>query len=147
MDKKYVAAHFKTSGLKMTAQRRVIIDVLLKHSREHINLDQILGEARLKNHKVSGATIFRNIVFLERSGLINKMKLSDNKSYYQLQNIGAAEGHHDHLLCEKCGKIVEFYSEKLEKIQEKVASDNGFKISKHRMEIYGICRNCRLDDK
>ncbi len=145
MDKKYMAAHFKTAGLKMTVQRLVIIEVLLKHSREHINLERILDEARLKNPAVSGATVFRNIVFLERSGLISKMKLGDNKSYYQLQKAGAAEGHHDHLLCEKCGRIVEFYSEKLEKLQEKVAADNGFKISRHRMEIYGICKNCRAE--
>ncbi|HNY12313.1 MAG TPA: transcriptional repressor [Candidatus Wallbacteria bacterium] len=147
MNKSYITLHFKTSGLKMTAQRSVIIDVLLRHSREHINLEQILAEARANNPAVSGATVFRNIVFLEKTRLISKMKLQDNKSYYQLQKAGTAEGHHDHLLCEKCGKIVEFYSEKLEKLQEKVASENGFEISRHRMELYGVCRTCRTKNK
>ncbi len=55
----------------------------------------------------------------------------------------ANKPHHDHLICESCGKIVEFENEEIEKLQHKIAEESGFKLTDHLMQLYGICRECQ----
>ncbi|MEZ7890725.1 MAG: transcriptional repressor [Candidatus Wallbacteria bacterium] len=138
--------YLKTLGLKITNQRKIIIEVLLKNHGRHLSLEQILSEAKKNNPKISLATVFRNINFLEKENLLTKMKLDDNKSYYELcldfKGSKHTSTHHDHLICESCGIIIEFYNDEIEKLQKKIALDFNFKISRHKMELYGICGNC-----
>lgn len=143
MDKSTILFKIKSSGLKITRQREIIIDVLIESSGKHLNLEQIQKNARHGMANISAATIYRNITFLEKNSIIKKFIGSDKKSYYEIEERSARNKHHDHFFCHSCGAIIEFYSPEIEKLQEKIALETGFEISDHRLEIYGTCRKCR----
>ena len=58
----------------------------------------------------------------------------------------ANKPHHDHLICTECGKIIEFENEKIEALQEKIAKENGFKLTEHLMQLYGVCPECQKEN-
>ncbi len=142
LDKKNILACIKSGGLKLTRQREVIISVLIENKGRHLNLDQILENSHAHHANISAATIYRNITFLEKSGIIKKFTGHDKKSYYEIEERGASHRHHDHFFCLKCGAIIEFYNHEIENLQQKIARDTGFKILDHKLEIYGECNKC-----
>lgn len=142
MDEKSILARIKAGGLKITRQREVIITVLIENKGNHLNLEQILEKSHIYHDNISAATIYRNMTFLEQNGIIKKFTGHDKKSYYEIEARGEAHKHHDHLFCVKCGEIIEFYNQQIEKLQQKIARETGFKILDHKLEIYGECRKC-----
>lgn len=146
MEKKCILARIKAGGLKITRQREVIITVLIENKGKHLNLEQILESSHAYHDNISAATIYRNITFLEKSGIIKKFTGHDKKSYYEIEERGAAQKHHDHFFCVKCGAIIEFYNQELEKLQRWIAKESGFVISDHRLEIYGKCAKCASEN-
>lgn len=144
MEKKGIMARMKAGGLKATKQREVIITVLTENKGKHLNLEQILERSQARLANISAATIYRNVTFLEKSGIIKKFTGHDKKSYYEIEERGASRKHHDHFFCVKCGAIIEFYSREIEELQRSIAKQTGFKISDHRLEIYGECAKCVL---
>ena len=93
------------------------------------------------NPRVGYATVYRTLKLLKECGLAAERHFDDGQARYEPTE--EAEQHHDHIICERCGKIVEFNSEELEKLQERIARFLGFVVSRHRMELYGICAECR----
>ena len=77
---------------------------------------------------------------LQKAGLVKAHYFGDNEAVFEI-NLDPKE-HHDHLICESCRKIVEFSNLQIEGLQEQVAKKNGFRLTRHRMELYGICKNC-----
>jgi len=142
-EKNGLIGEFKKRGLKMTRQRSAIIDVVLETRDRHLSFEDILEAAKKIDPRVSAATVYRNILFLENAGMISRIKLPDKKSYFEKSGIVASEKkHHDHFICDICGGITEFFSPDIEELQDKIASSMNFTIKSHRMEIYGICSGC-----
>ncbi len=103
-------------------------------------LQEFLAE---RGHAVSVTTIYRNFPAFERAGIIRRT------TFQEEQNQGAAtyehvwgRGHHDHLLCESCGKRVEFHYDAIEILQQEVARKHGFTLVKHHLELVGLCPEC-----
>ena len=97
--------------------------------------------SRSVNPRVGYATVYRTLKLLKECGLAAERHFDDGQARYE-----AVEGeaqHHDHIICERCGKIVEFASQELERLQERIGRFLGFVVSRHRMELYGICADCR----
>lgn len=86
------------------------------------------------------ATIYRVLTQFEAAGLVIRHHFESGQAVFELER----GRHHDHLICVKCGKIVEFVDESIESKQEQIAEENGFKISDHSLIIYGVCskENC-----
>jgi len=130
----------KKQNLKYTEQREKILKILFE-SEKHISADDIF--LIIKNDyshlNIGIATIYRTLSLLEDEKLVNSISYNNSGKKYELSN----KKHHDHIICEKCDKIVEFYDENIERIQEIVAINNGFKITNHSMQIYGICIECQ----
>jgi Fur family ferric uptake transcriptional regulator len=127
-------------GLKSTAQRDDIAKVFFSGDA-HYSVDDLYTAVRRVNPRVGYATVYRTLKLLKECGLAAERHFDDGQARYE--PIEETAQHHDHIICERCGKIVEFNSEELERQQERIARFLGFVVSHHRMELYGICADCR----
>lgn len=127
-------------GLKSTAQRDDIAKVFFSGDA-HRSVDELYTAVRRVNPRVGYATVYRTLKLLKECGLAAERHFDDGQARYEPTEETAQ--HHDHIICERCGKIVEFHSEELERLQERIGRFLGFVVSRHRMELYGICLDCR----
>jgi len=124
-------------GLKTTAQRELIVDVFL-HCSDHVSIEELLTEVRTHSAKVGYATVYRTMKLLTDAGLAALRQFGDGQTRYEVA--GSEAPHHDHLICMKCGLILEFENHEIEELQESVAEKlGGFKIMNHKLELYGLC--------
>ena len=127
-------------GLKSTAQRDDIAKTFFS-AEGHLSAEELYGAVKRVNPRVGYATVYRTLKLLKETGLAAERHFDDGQARYEA---GEEETqHHDHVICERCGKIVEFASQELEKLQDRIARFLGFVVSRHRMELYGVCAECR----
>jgi len=126
-------------GLRLTAQRQDIARVFFT-TNEHVNVEQLYNEVKRVNPRIGYATVYRTMKLLTESGLAVERHFRDGEARYENQ---AAGHHHDHMICERCGAIVEFAEHRIEAMQTAVARRLGFRITGHKLELYGICRACQ----
>ena len=120
--------------LNVTAQREAIVEMFLR-TREHVSIDELLTKVRKRSPKVGYATVYRTLKLLVDSGLAVERQFGDGQARYEV--VG---DHHDHLICTKCGLILEFEDDEIERLQEKIAARlGGFTVLRHRHELYGLC--------
>jgi len=130
--------HLRRQGLKSTAQRDDIAKVFFAASR-HISVEELYNDVKRVNPHIGYATVYRTMKLLTECGLALERHFRDGEARYE-----SAEGHHhDHLICESCGKIVEFEEPRIESLQAEVARRLGFELSGHKMELYGRCATCQ----
>jgi Fur family ferric uptake transcriptional regulator len=127
-------------GLKSTAQRDDIAQVFFGAQR-HLSVEELYSAVKRVNPRVGYATVYRTLKLMKECGLAAERHFDDGQARYEA--VEEAEQHHDHIICERCGKIVEFASEELERLQERIGRFLGFVVGRHRMELYGICGECR----
>lgn len=127
----------QTKGLKTTRQRSTIVQVFFRQ-HGHISVEELLREVKQVNPRIGYATVYRTLHLLVESGLVEERRFGDGLARYEGRN---EVEHHDHMICLDCGKIREFSNPKLIELQEQLAKENGFKIFRHRLELYGSCEN------
>ncbi|UCG78226.1 MAG: transcriptional repressor [Nitrospirota bacterium] len=125
-------------SLKLTPERATVLEEI-SMLRRHFDIEGFYVSLKNKGLKVSRASIYRTIPLLVESGLLEEIKTMDRHTYYEY-TFGRA--HHDHMICLSCGKVIEFYSPKLEKIQDEVCKKEGFSGARHLLEIQGYCNSC-----
>lgn len=131
--------YLKSRGLKFTKERQLILnEINLQH--RHFDLDEFYLKMRQKGLKVSKASVYRILPLLLESGLIKQVEKTDKHAHYELIS---GSRHHDHMLCLLCGRIIEFYSPKLEELQDRLCKDKDFEGMSHTLEIMGYCKGCR----
>jgi Fur family ferric uptake transcriptional regulator len=124
--------------LNTTSQREVIVDQFFK-TRDHISIDELLARVRRRQPRVGYATVYRTLKLLVDSGLAVERQFGDGQARFEV--IG---DHHDHLICTKCGLILEFEDDEIESLQDKIAQRlGGFTVIRHRHELYGLCPKAR----
>ena len=131
--------HVRQHGLKATRQRDRIVEVFLR-SEGHLSIDDLLERVRRADPRISAATVYRTVKLLEEAGLADKLHFQGRSTRYE----ATSADHHDHLICTQCGRIDEFENERIEALQDQVASSFGYEIVSHRHEIYGVCPSCRV---
>jgi Fur family transcriptional regulator, ferric uptake regulator len=129
-------AYITSIGLRHTKQRRAILDAVLTLG-PHVDADTIAGQARKIDRSIGLATVYRTLQLMTGAGLLTERQFGRERSQFEFSE--ESEGHHDHLICNQCGQIVEFMNEEIEILQEKVAKSLGFVLKKHRMELYADC--------
>ena len=127
-------------GLKATSQRDDIARVFFG-ATGHLSIEELYTAVRKVNPRVGYATVYRTLKLLREVGLAAERHFDDGQARFEA--VEEAAEHHDHVICERCGKIVEFSSQELERLQERIARFLGFVVGRHRMELYGICAECR----
>lgn len=124
-------------ALKTTSQRELIVDVFL-HCKDHVSIEELLGKVRARSAKIGYATVYRTMKLLSEAGLAAPRQFGDGQTRYEVA--GPETPHHDHLICQQCGLILEFEDDRIEELQDKVAQLlGGFKVIKHKLELYGLC--------
>ena len=128
--------HLAQNGLRLTGQRRLILDAFLK-TDHHLSQDEIY--LSLRSHGMGRATVFRTIKMLQECGLISPVIGRDGTSRFEIE---LHRPHHDHLICITCGRIQEVRWPTLEKIQDDACRKAGFIAKWHRHEVFGLCKDC-----
>lgn len=116
----------------MTGQRRVIAEVLAG-ADDHPDVEQLHRRAVKIDPKISIATVYRTVRLLEEVGILNRHDFGDGRARYE----ESGEDHHDHLIDTKTGRVIEFQSDEIEALQEKIAEQLGYRLIGHRLELFG----------
>jgi len=127
----------KRAGLKITLPRMKILEILESSDKKHLSAEDIYRVLLDSGEEIGLATIYRVLTQFEGAGLVIRHHFETGQALFELER----GKHHDHLICVKCGKIVEFVDESIEAKQKEIAAKNGFRISDHSLIIYGICDN------
>lgn len=130
-----LSEYMAQSGMRNTEQRRLIVRILLR-AHGHFTVEEVLAQVRAENPAIGYATVYRTLKLLAQSGVASERHFGDGSTRYEITLLG---GHHDHLICEDCGLIIEFDEPLIEELQLRVADSRGFELTRHRHELYGVC--------
>jgi Fur family ferric uptake transcriptional regulator len=123
-------------GLKMTDQRRVISRVL-SAATDHPDVEQVYRRAADIDSKISIATVYRTVRLLEDAGVIERLDFGDGRARFE----ESRDEHHHHLINVQTGEVIEFNSDELEAVKQRIARELGFELLGHRLELYGVPLN------
>ena len=135
--------HLVRQRLKRTAQRETILEVFLQ-SKRHLTVEELHNLVKYRDPSIGLTTVYRTMKLFCDCNLARANHFDEGRVRYEQQYKTA---HHDHMICTKCGDAIEFVHPQIEKLQEKVARQFGFKMTNHRMEIYGLCQKCQRGSK
>lgn len=132
-------------SLKQTRQRKVVVEEFLRVDR-HIDAEDLHNIVRKRDPGVGLATVYRTLNLLKEAGLADQKSFRDGRSVFEVHR---PDQHHDHLICVDCGRVMEFENDEIEQLQAKVASELGFQLKGHRLDLYGAClrKNCERRGK
>lgn len=130
--------YVRESGGRMTRQRLQVAEVFFT-MEGHPGVEDLAAEVRKRHPSIGAATVYRTIRLLCDSGLVGMREFGERFARYEAI---VPEGHHDHLICTGCGRIIEFGEEAIEALQERVTHRYGFEMHLHRLDIWGLCRDC-----
>ena len=120
-------------GLRMTEQRRVIARVL-SEANDHPDAEELHRRANAIDTGISLATVYRTVRLFEEAGIITRHEFGDGRARYEEM----PDEHHDHLIDVRTGKVIEFVNDEIERLQEKVARELGYRLVEHKLELYGV---------
>jgi Fur family ferric uptake transcriptional regulator len=131
--------YLREQGLPVTLQREAVAEVVFG-SEEHLSVDDIERRLRDRGDRIGKATIYRTLDLLVRSRLVEEHDFGEGFKRYEHRL--SSQPVHEHLICLECGKVIEFKSAELARIEERIREQHGFLPARHRLEIYGLCREC-----
>jgi Fur family ferric uptake transcriptional regulator len=126
----------------ITGPRDRVAEVVFE-SEAHLSVDDILRRLREHGERVGTATVYRSLEILVRSGLVRAHDFGEGYKRYEAVPSAAPHGH---LICTRCGKVAEFSTERFDRLLPIVADEHDFQHHRHRVEIHGLCRECRQAD-
>ncbi|HIO90792.1 MAG TPA: transcriptional repressor [Campylobacterales bacterium] len=130
----------KENGLNFTTQRELVLKTLFNYLGHFTPEDlHMLIKKNNPDSNVGVTTIYRTLNLLESNHIVTSISFGIQGKKYELGN----KPHHDHLICNQCGKIVEFEDPTIEELQEKIAKMHDFKLTEHIMQLYGVCKDCQ----
>ena len=129
----------KSTGLKATGPRLKILEIFQNSEQRHLSAEDVFRILMQEGSDIGLATVYRVLTQFEQAGLLERHFFESGKAVFEI-NHGK---HHDHLVCVQCGKVAEFYDPEIEKRQDRVALEHGFKIQDHALYLYGQCRDCQ----
>tara|TARA_R110002072_G_scaffold284396_2_gene448411 strand:- start:4538 stop:4957 length:420 start_codon:yes stop_codon:yes gene_type:complete len=129
----------RKAGLKVTLPRVKILQLLENSETRHMSAEDVYKALIEAGEEVGLATVYRVLTQFEAADLVMRHHFEGGHSVFELQTVD----HHDHLVCNKCGRIEEFFDEIIEQRQERIAGNFGFEITDHSLYLYGICADCQ----
>ena len=131
--------YLRDHNLPVTAQRMAIAEVVLG-AQGHLSAEDVERELAVRGAAVGTATVYRTLEVLVRSGLVVARDFGEGFRRYEPAR---DEPHHEHLICDVCGRVVEFRDERLERMTMLIADAHGFARRRHRLVIEGVCPDCQ----
>ncbi|HMA63067.1 MAG TPA: Fur family transcriptional regulator [bacterium] len=127
------------NNMRHSEQRYIILKALWEESGKHLSAEEIYDRVK-QDEDIGIATVYRTLRLLTDCKICKEFKFDQNVSRYE---ITYGKKHHDHLICIKCGKYIEVMNQDIEIIQKQIAEDNDFILQSHKMELYGLCKDCQ----
>ena len=127
--------NLKNIGLKATYPRLKILDLFQSSDQRHLTAEDVYRALMNEGMDIGLATVYRVLTQFEQAGLLERHYFESGKAVFEL-NEG---GHHDHLVCMQCGKVEEFFDAEIEKRQNAIAEERGFKLRDHALYLYADC--------
>ena len=134
-----LAERLRRQSHKITGPRQAILEVL-RHQAHPLSNKEIL--AALPRNECDLATVYRSMHLLEKMEMVKRFDLGDGVARFELLGEGD-DGHHHHLVCTGCGRVVEIDECFTRELEEKIAARNGFKAVSHKLEFFGVCPRCQ----
>lgn len=125
----------RKAGLKVTLPRVKILQLLENAEQHHMSAEDVYKALVEQGEDVGLATVYRVLTQFEQAGIVQRHNFENNLSIFEVMQ----DEHHDHMVCEACGKIIEFQNQLIEEEQHKVAAAHNFKLSGHSLVLYGLC--------
>lgn len=138
MSEQLFIKYLSGKNLKLTSQRRLILDAFMDHGG-HVSSEELYDAVKAKEPGIGQATVYRTLKLLYDAGIANEVFFGDGISRYEPNR---EDEHHDHIVCTECLKQVEFHDPAIEDLQIRQAENHGFTLQSHRMVLYGTCRDC-----
>jgi Fur family transcriptional regulator, ferric uptake regulator len=129
------------TGIRLTPQREKILQLIIENNNKHLTVDDIYILARENGSSIGIATIYRTIDLLEEVGAIVKRDFGGDSAKYEF--VFKDKDEHHHLICKKCGKVIEVSGLLSDDIEERLLKEKGFRCVEHCLKIYGYCSECR----
>ena len=129
------------TNLRMTRERKTIIEAVLK-VQQHFTVSYLVESMAAEGNHISTSTVYRLIPHLLQARLIQKAPVSDCSDEQVYERV-FDRPHHDHLICDICGEVIEFEDNDIEDLQQKVAQRHGYRLSRHILELHGVCPKCQ----
>ena len=129
-------------GHPWTSQRRLLLE-LLEDAEGHIDAKELYRRASARDESISPATVYRSLNLFKELGLVDKMRLGKFRCYYEMKQ----SPEHQHLLCQSCGKVIEFQNSHFQKLIKAVQREHGFKVTKAELYLEGYCPECEEKKK
>lgn len=117
----------------MTGQRRTIARVL-SGAHDHPDVEEVWRRAHAEDSRISLSTVYRTLKLFAAKGILERHDFGHGRGRYE----EASRGHHDHLIDVSTGRVIEFQNEEIERLQERIAREHGYKLVGHRLELYGV---------
>lgn len=135
------ADEIKNSGLKATLPRIKILEVFQQSAQRHLTAEDVFKVLLADGSDIGLATVYRVLLQFEQAGILSRNHFEAGKAVFEL-NQGS---HHDHLVCVICGKVEEFYDAEIERRQQAIATERGYKLQDHALSLYVVCdkESCR----
>ncbi len=137
-EKKQFEKLFKDEHIDRFEDRFKVLEVFLK-TESHVTAAELLERLKAQGVDFSPDFVEETLQFMCHFGFAQKIRFESGEVRYEHRHLGQ---HHDHMICTKCGKIIEFKNDQLEELQSRIVSDYGFHMLQHQMNIYGICSEC-----
>ena len=138
MEEKIFREFLEKKRCKLTKERAAILsEVFSNHG--HFDPEDLFFKIREKEAKASRASVYRTLQLLLECGLVEQVERVDKHAHYE-HTFG--HKHHDHLICLRCGRVMQIYSEKLEQLQKNLCKKEKFRCLTHTLEIKGYCEKC-----
>ena len=125
----------KKTGLKVTLPRIKILEILQSPDNQHISAEDVYKILLDLGEEIGLATVYRVLNQFDDAGIVSRHHFEGGKSVFEL----SGSTHHDHLVCLKCGKVIEFEDELIERRQVEISEANGIKLTNHSLYLYGEC--------
>lgn len=133
----------KKGGYKLTNQRQAVLEVISQNREKHLSTEEVFGELKKKYPNIGLATVYRTVQLFEKIGLVQRVSLDDGRLRYQMADPEEKHEHH-HLICLVCGDVMDVQEDMLELFEEKIFSQKGFKVTNHKVNLFGICEKCQM---
>lgn len=138
----------REKGLKITAQRTLVLEIMAEHPGEHLTAEEIFDLARHRFPEIGLATVYRALQVLVDLQVIDKISFDDGSARYELgQELGSGRHHHHHAICIGCKRVFSLEEDLLDTLEQSLLERLGFTVTDHEVKLYGYCRACKIKEK
>jgi len=125
-------SELKKAGLRATGPRLKIFDILGQQGQRHLSAEEIYRLLIDQGEEIGLATVYRVLTQFEAAGLVTRHNFEGGHAVFELDS----GGHHDHMVCLETGRVIEFVSDDIERLQREIAADHGYELVDHKLVLY-----------